>query len=81
MNEGDMEEIQKWLNFVLEEISKVTKQQANLVEVHQLKILIKEKIRGSKTWNRELMMWDNIHQWFRTCARATTGDKEGFTTN
>ena len=88
----DMEEVQKSLNFMSEELSKVVKQQVGLLElideVRQLKAVIKEKDRKIEELERRV---DDLEQYTRmedlvisgletnhySYARITAGDKEG----
>lgn len=88
----DIEEVKKSLNFMSEELSKVVKQQAGLLdlieEVRQLKIVIKEKDKKIEELEKRV---EDLEQYTRmedviisglktnhyTYARSTAGDKEG----
>ncbi|KAJ8344588.1 hypothetical protein AAFF_G00232760 [Aldrovandia affinis] len=88
----ELEEIRKSLNFMSEEVSKVAKQQAILMElmdeVKQLKNLVKEKDKKIDGLERRI---DDLEQYtrmedliisglettHRTYARAMTGGKDG----
>ncbi|KAJ8394509.1 hypothetical protein AAFF_G00045190 [Aldrovandia affinis] len=88
----ELEEIRKSLNFMSEEVSKVAKQQAMLMElmdeVKQLKNLVKEKDKKIDGLERRI---DDLEQYtrmedliisglettHRTYARAMTGGKDG----
>lgn len=85
-----MEEIWKSLNFMSEEISKMTNQQAKLLElmeeVRELKVAIKEKDRKIADLERRIddleqysriddLMWSGLKTRYQTYAQATASGK------
>lgn len=90
--EKDMEEVKKSLNFMSDELTKVAKQQTDLIklieEVQNLKSVIKEKDKKIEELENRV---EQLEQYTRmedvvisgletthcTYARATSGDKEG----
>ncbi|KAF7652245.1 hypothetical protein LDENG_00099450 [Lucifuga dentata] len=89
MHEEKMEELRKSLNFMSDEIGKMTKQQTQLLglaeEVRELKLLVKEKDRRTEALERRVdelelysrkedILISGLETKHRSYARATAGN-------